>query len=324
MSDDLSIVVLIPVFNDWDSAHLLLLDLDRVLQSAKLMATVLLVDDSSTTPMPDSIRTPLSSIRRLDILELRRNLGHQRAIAVALAFVHASLPCDAVAVMDGDGEDKPSDILPLLKQFDRDQRSKIVFAERARRSEGLVFRAFYWLYRGLHCVLTGFGVRVGNFSVLPYRALDTLVVVSELWNHYAAAVFKSRLPYSTVPTTRGVRLSGRRHMQFTSLVVHGLSALSVYGDVIGVRILMLMAGLALALTCGILLTIGIRLTTHLAIPGWATFTIGILLVLIVQIAAVSVLFVFSLLASRASMSFIPLRDYAFFVKRVRPVFPDGH
>ena len=324
MLDDLSIVVLIPIFNDWDSAHLLLLDLDRVLRSARLRAAVLLVDDSSTTPIPDSIQAPLSGIHRLEILELRRNLGHQRAIAVALAFVHASRPCDVVAVMDGDGEDKPSDVLHLLEQFDRDQRAKIVFAERTRRSEGFVFKVFYGVYRCLHQVLTGFGVRVGNFSVLPYRALDTLVVVSELWNHYAAAVFKSRLPYSTIPTTRGLRLSGRSHMQFSSLVVHGLSALSVYGDLIGVRILMMTAALACTLAFGILLTIGIKFATNLAIPGWATYTIGILLLLIVQISVVAVLFVFTLLASRASISFIPLRDHALFVKRVRRVFPNDY
>ena len=45
-------------------------------------------------------------------------------------------------------------------------------------------------------------MRVGNFSVIPRDLLSRLVVVSELWNHYAAAVFKSRLPFVTLKGER--------------------------------------------------------------------------------------------------------------------------
>jgi len=157
---------------------------------------------------------------------------------------------------------------------------------------------------------------VGNFSALPYPALDTLVVVPELWNHYAAAVFKSRLPYTTVPTERGSRLSGRPHMDFTSLVVHGLSALSVYGELVGVRLLVVATTLVLLLVLGILLAIVIRFATSLAVPGWATYTTGILFLILLQILVIAGLFVFTILSARASMSFLPIRDHNFFVKRV--------
>ena len=60
---------------------------------------------------------------------------------------------------------------------------------------------------------------------------------SELWNHYAAAVLKTRLPYTSVPTIRGRRLQGDSRMGFVSLAVHGLSALSVFSDTLGVRLL---------------------------------------------------------------------------------------
>ena len=77
--------------------------------------------------------------------------------------------------------------------------TKIVFAERAKRSESLAFRVFYGLYKLVHRVLTGQGVRVGNFSVIPRARLASLVVVSEMWNHYAAAAFASRQPYRPGP-----------------------------------------------------------------------------------------------------------------------------
>lgn len=317
-----SILILVPIYNDWDSADLLLRDLDTVCRHAGLSPEVLFVDDGSTVPIPSSLSSAsLAAIRRVDILQLRRNLGHQRAIAVGLAFVHSSRPCDVVVVMDGDGEDKPSDIPRLLDRLYGEQQATVVFAERTRRSESLVFRIFYRFYRILHKLLTGVAVRVGNFSALPYAVLDTLVVVSELWNHYAAAVFKARLPYTTVPTERGSRSSGRSRMDFASLVVHGLSALSVYGDVLGVRLLVVATALVLSLALGILLAIVIRLATTLAIPGWATYTTGILLLMLLQIMIIAVLFVFTILSARASLTFLPIRDHHFFVKRLLRLFP---
>lgn len=315
--DQSSILILIPIYNDWSSAGLLLRDADAVFLREGLSADILFVDDGSTVPIPASLSSgPLSAIRRLDVLQLRRNLGHQRAIAVGLAFVHSSRQCEAVVVMDGDGEDKPSDIPRLLDQLGAEQGTKIVFAERTRRSESFTFRVFYRTYRILHKLLTGLSVRVGNFSVVPYPALDTLVVVSELWNHYAAAVFTSRLPYTTVPTERGRRLSGRPQMHFASLVVHGLSALSVYGDVVGVRLLVVSGILALLLAFGIVVATIVRLATTLAIPGWATYAIGILFVILLQTLVIAGLFVFTILSARANMSFLPLRDHHLFVKRV--------
>ena len=69
-------------------------------------------------------------------------------------------------------------------------------AERGRRIEGVKFKMFYMCYRLLHFLLTGRGIRVGNFSVLPIHHLNSIVAYPELWNHYAAAIVDSRLPYT--------------------------------------------------------------------------------------------------------------------------------
>jgi 2-polyprenyl-3-methyl-5-hydroxy-6-metoxy-1,4-benzoquinol methylase len=81
-------------------------------------------------------------------------------------------------------------------------------------------------------MLTGISVRVGNFSILPRSYLSTLIVLSELWNHYAAAVFRSRLKFEMIPIPRGRRIAGASRMNFVSLVTHGLSAASVFSDIV--------------------------------------------------------------------------------------------
>jgi glycosyltransferase involved in cell wall biosynthesis len=296
--------------------------LDRELDPLQWRVQVLLVDDGSTQPVPaGAFAGPFSKIERLDILMLRRNLGHQRALAIGLAYVEAHLPCRAVIIMDGDGEDAPRDIPKLLARFDEHGRHRIIFAARARRSEGWIFRSFYRLYKVAHLALTAIPVRVGNFSVIPHDLLHRLVVVSDLWNHYAASVFKARLPLDMVESERAPRLAGQSKMNFTNLVIHGLSAISVFGDRVGVRMLvgtsMLIAMVLVALGA----VVGLRLFTNLAIPGWATYAFGILLVLTVQLLMTMMVFAFVVLGGRDSSSFLPIRDHVYFVERMMALWP---
>ena len=324
--DDGGIVILIPLYNDWLACRLLLSALDAALRGTVEAARVLLIDDGSSRAIPDDFpgRFP-GALRRVDVLALRRNLGHQRAIAVGLAYVWEHLPCETVVLMDSDGEDDPADVPRLLAKYAEEAGGKIIFAERTRRSESWSFVLFYRLYKALHRLLVGMSVRVGNFSAIPRRRLESLIVVSELWNHYAAAVVKSRQPFATVPTRRADRLAGRSRMAFVGLVAHGLSAISVFGDVIGVRLLVATLVLIGLTIVGLGVTVFLRLATDLPIPGWATSTFGILTIILFQAVMLSIQFSFIVLGGRQGTSFLPCRDYAYFVASVRtlPAEPEA-
>jgi hypothetical protein len=313
-----SIVILIPVFNDWDSLARLLHRLDAVMAAHDRTADILVVDDGSTIePEADWQEDAFDALERIDILRLRRNLGHQRAIAIGLAYIEDCLQSRAVVVMDGDGEDDPRDVPRLLDQLEEDGYRRIVFAERTKRSESFRFKVFYALYKVVHRLLTGQNVRVGNFSAIPRRRLSSLVVVTELWNHYAAAVVRSRQPHQSIPTHRSERLCGRSKMSFVALVTHGLSAISVHSDTVGVRLLVTSAILALLVLGGIVAAIVVRLATSLAIPGWATNTIGLLMILLVQAMMAAFIFSFMVLGSRHGSPFLPRRDYSYYIETVR-------
>ena len=233
---------------------------------------VVLVDDGSVQRHDrNQFQTHFSIVKSIQSLRLRRNLGHQRAIAIGLVHVHQTTDCDAVLVMDADGEDTPEGVAQLLRAYSGADRGKAIFAERSRRSESLVFRIFYRLYKALHRIFTGISVRVGNFSILPSQHLDTIVVLNELWNHYAAAIFRSNLPFTMIPIPRGTRIAGASKMNFVALVSHGLSAISVFGDIVGVRLLIGSLAGSLLAGLGIVIVVAIRLFTDEAVPGWATY-----------------------------------------------------
>jgi glycosyltransferase involved in cell wall biosynthesis len=188
---DADLVLLIPVYNDWECVPPLLDDIDASLAGrAGTRVRVILADDGSDRrDLTLSPKGTWKTLRSVETLRLRRNLGTERALAVGLAWIHQERPCDAVIVMDADGEDRPKDLVPLIERWESEGRRPVVFAWRGRRLEGTVFRLFYRLYQALHFLLVGAMARVGHFSLLPRAQLSKLVVVSELWNHYAASIY---------------------------------------------------------------------------------------------------------------------------------------
>jgi hypothetical protein len=309
-----SLAILIPNFNDWDSLRLLLPQLDSAMEGLEHQVSVLVVDDASTEPMPED--WPGQDFKALDsveILHLRSNQGHQRAIALGLYHLHEFTDAEAVVVMDGDGEDRPEDVPELLRAYVAEAGREVVFAARTKRMESLGFRLCYRAYRLVHLALTGVVVQVGNFSVVPRPAMSRLMAVPDLWNHYAASVYRARLPRTLVPLPRGRRLAGESKMNFVSLLIHGLSAMSVFSDQVSARLLTAAVSFAVVAMGLMGVTAGVRWFTDLAVPGWATFTVGLLLVLVVQLLSFATLFAFLIASRRSSLNFLLTRDAPYFI-----------
>ena len=322
-AEGLPFLIIMPVFNDWSALDPLLRQLDEELSRENLEVEILLIDDGSTIKAPAHLGSAgFKRIARIEILRLRRNLGHQRAIAIALAHIEQKVPCQAVVVMDADGEDKPEDAIRLIEEYRRGDKEKVIFAQRAKRSENLLFRFSYFIYKRLYKALTGQEIRIGNFSLIPRQLLTQIVVVSEIWNHYSSGILKARIPHQYIPTDRSSRLAGSSRMNYVQLVVHGLSAISIYGDVIGVRALMATVMLAFISVVLIIIAIVVRSLTDLAIPGWATYVIGLSFIILLQSITISFSFVFLILNGRNNYSFLPQRDYHYFILDVRRVFPE--
>lgn len=303
------IAIVTPVLDDWEAFARLVADLARCFRGSDITFHVVAVDDGSETGLDTaSIRLPPNAcVADIEVVRLALNLGHQRAIAIGLCAVLERREVDAVIVMDSDGEDRPEDIAALLAAGEQ-LTGRAVLARRARRSEGRVFRFFYVLYKLLFRILVGQSICFGNFALLPLAAVRRLVHMGDLWNNLAAAIMRSRLPYATVPTDRGQRYAGRSTIGLVGLVVHGLSAMAVYTDRIFVRILIVTSAISLASLLGIFAVVAIRLTTTLAIPGWATTAAGDLVILLMQTVVILVATTLVMLAGRSNRPIVPIID----------------
>ena len=314
---DFGLVVLCPVYDDWESWCTLLGELDQKLAGVPGGVAVVAVNDGSRLPCPrDAAAAAVVTIRRIEVLDLTRNLGHQRAIAIGLVHVAKHYPGCDVVVMDSDGEDPPEGILSLRSKAQA-QPGHVVFAGRAQRHERLWFRAFYAVYKRLFRWLTGERISFGNFSLVPAPLLPRLLHMSELWSHYSAAVIRARLPRVVVPMARGRRYAGSSHMRLVSLVAHGLSAATVFPDTMAVRLTLMTLGVMLGAALGIGVVVAIRVFTDLAIPGWATSAVMGLSIVLFQALIMSVMLSFLVLSHRTQRGFIPAEDCPRFVEAVR-------
>lgn len=307
------IVILIPVYNDWAALGPVLKGIEELSMVPEgPQYQVLLVNDGSHEPAP-AYQEPGFSITRLD---LHTNVGHQKAIAVGLSHIHHHIPCKAVVVLDGDGEDLPSDIPKLTGAAAN--REIIVFARRKGRQASFVFKLFYFFYKILFRLLTGHAISFGHFVYLPAAMVNRLVYSPEIGSHLPAAIIRSGLPFTSHPIERGKRLAGRSKMGLSALLLHGLGAIAVFIEKVAVRLLMFslfMIGLTLI---GIAIILGIRWFTDLAIPGWASTIMSSLVIVLLQSFLLSLFTLFLYLSSGSQRKFIPALHYTDLTGDIKP------
>jgi polyisoprenyl-phosphate glycosyltransferase len=302
------LVMVSPVFNDWE-AFGQLVELLGALDIAKAHEIqVIAVDDGSSEP-PDhiSLKSRKGLLVDVRVVRLACNMGPMRAIAAGLVAASNVPGYEAVIVMDADGEDRPEDIARLISVW-IEQPKKIAVAKRMERSEGRAFRLFYVTYKIIFRLLTGQSITFGSFSLLPRSAVHSLIHNPAIWNNLPAAIIRSRIPYVEVETMRGQRFAGKSRMNFVSLSVHGVSAISVYTDVVLLRVIIAMGILAIIVFLGLISVITIKFATSWAIPGWASYLAASLTTILLQTLVFAGFALFQLLSFRNLKSFIPASD----------------
>lgn len=309
-----SLSIVVPVYNDWTSFGVLLEKLNSAAKTLPVSLLVLGIDDGSTEPEPEWAeegggKGKWEALDGVQIVQLAANVGHQRAIAIGLCVAAEDHDRDAVLVMDGDGEDPPEAIATLLQPTENAKDFCIV-AQRRKRTENATFQISYIVYKAVFRTVTGKKISFGNFSLTSRSYVRRLVMIPDLWNNLAAAVLRSRLPVTRVPVDRGHRYAGKSKMNFVSLIVHGMSGISVYAETIYVRLLLLTIALVAVtlLSIPILLVLRIYFPLH-ATPGWATTVSFGLIIIFLQVFLTTLSSILMILNNRVQRLVMPFTDY---------------
>ena len=270
------LVVVTPVYEDREASGRLFLELAAQFGRG---LRVVAVDDGSVRETVEPAQIEAAGLAGV-VLRLRRNVGHQRAIAIGLGYAAEHMPGCEIVVMDSDGEDVPASMHALLARLHGGDVD-IAVAQRANRVESLQFRAFYLAYKAIFMLLTGRRIAFGNFMAMRPAALQRLVSMQELWVHVAGCVLTSRLRIAPCPLDRGPRYAGSSKMNFVSLALHGFKALMVFAEDVLVRVGIVCAVVAAASVLGMAVAICLKIAGF-ATPGWFSVALGIMMLMFLQ------------------------------------------
>lgn len=230
-------IILIPVYNDWQSAIKLIENID--LQLNNQVIDVILINDSSKENF-HSKKLNCSKIKSIKIINLKINCGHGRAIATALKYCNENLEFDYIIPMDGDGEDRPEELKDFFYKL-KNSSPDVIAGIRVKRSEGILFKLLYLAHKIFTKIITGKTVKFGNYSCLSKNAVNLLLSDGAIWSSFSGAVTRHFSSYETIKSIRGKRYFGPTKMSLIKLFLHSLRISAVFKKTVIFRVSILIS-----------------------------------------------------------------------------------
>ncbi len=220
------IIILIPVFNDWESLNKLLTEIENTIKNFKnIEFNIIVINDASTMPRPKIEK--LLNMNSIKIVNMKKNKGHARCIAFGLRYICKHNKFDYLILMDGDGEDRPKEIKSLIDKALQNPDKSIV-AKRVKRSEGPFFQFLYQAHKLIAYIFTGKKINFGNYSCLTYEDSKFISSKSSLWSSFSGTLKKNINNLEEIDSTRGLRYFGPSKMSILNLILHSLSIIAVF------------------------------------------------------------------------------------------------
>jgi dolichol-phosphate mannosyltransferase len=162
--------VVVPLYNEEENIPELYGRLSVALGKLDLAYQLVLVNDGSRDRTPELLDELHGTDRRVAVVHLSRNFGHQAAVSAGLAHARGR----AVVVMDGDLQDPPE----VLGQFLDKWREgfDVVYAVRQNRKEGAWKRLGYWTFYRLLRAISDLDIPLdsGDFCLMDRKVVDVL------------------------------------------------------------------------------------------------------------------------------------------------------
>ena len=219
-------VILIPSFNDWECLNLLIPKIDQALKNTNENVDVLIVNDGSTKKN-NLVFKKMSHLKKIEVLNLRKNVKAQIAIATGLNFLKKEKFQGGIIVMDADGQDDPEYLIDIFKESKKNPERTITI-NRTKRDDELPFKILYQMYLFLSFLLTFKYLKFGVYSYLHSSSLDKILSTNDIHLAYAASLAKHFKNRNVIFAPRKKRILGESQNNYKSLTHYALKIISVF------------------------------------------------------------------------------------------------
>jgi dolichol-phosphate mannosyltransferase len=170
------ISVVLPVYNERENLDVVVTRLVPILERVSNGSyEVLFIDDGSSDGSAEILDSFGGGDRRLKVIHLSRNFGHQAALQAGLNEATGQ----SVVLMDSDLQDPPEVLEPFIDRWR--EGYDVVYAVRRKRKEGLFKRVAYaTFYRTMNAIAqVEIPLDAGDFCLMDRRVVDTLASLPE-------------------------------------------------------------------------------------------------------------------------------------------------
>jgi dolichol-phosphate mannosyltransferase len=266
---DTLLSVVLPVYNEARVLPELLQRVQRALAACGADYEVIFVDDGSRDPSPRVLDQLAAADRRVQVIHLSRNFGHQAAVQAGLAHSRG----DAVVLMDSDLQDAPEAIEQFVAQWRAGY--DVVYAIRTRRKENLLKRLLFSMFHRLmsRVATVPIPADAGIFGLVDRRVARQIVALAENDRYFpglrgwvgfrqTGVVVERNARYDEHPR---VSLAGLFRLAKTAMFSFSTLPLAIF-HVSGVAAMLIFLGLSsFSLFC--------KFCTAWAIPGWTSYVL---------------------------------------------------
>jgi len=250
---------------------------------------IVLVNDGSSDGTLQAIRTEMERRKRIVLVNLSRNFGHQLAATAGIEIAAG----DAVILMDGDLQDPPELIGAFLQQW-RDGFDVVYAVRRSRKGEGpfklWTARAFYRIIKRLTRV--AIPLDTGDFRLMSRRTVEAVRRLPERHRFLRGMVSWVGFNQIALEYDRDVRYAGTTKYSLGKMLRFAVDGITSFSDV-PLRFASYLGFVvsALAFVYAVIIVIDKTFDLRLAVytPGWASTIVAVTFLGGVQLMSLGIL-----------------------------------
>ena len=222
-----------PNYNDWKSLQLLLEKINNQFKKDKMRIEVFIVNDCSSEEYSFKIKH-LKKINSIKIINLKKNVGSQKAIFIGLNEISKINSKSTLVIMDSDGEDDPTKIKKLVNKAIQ-KKDYIIFARRKKRLESVSLRFLNQLRLLLTFFLSGKYINVGNFCAFHGKNLKKIISRDNLSIAFCSGAIKNHNKIDFIDIPKSKRFLGTSKVNSFFLIKHAINIVSVFYKIVFLR-----------------------------------------------------------------------------------------
>jgi len=261
--------VVIPIYNEADCIEAFSRDLFDGLNCFETVDfDFCFVDDGSTDASLQIIERLATADRRVHIVSLLSNHGHQRALIAGLDHADG----DAVLMMDGDGQHPVSIAAEMIRTFMQEPDCDIVQGVRLGTQGGIgknmTSRLFYWLANRLIPEIN-MEPGVSDFRVMSAAAVDIVRSFPDRYRNLRVLLARLKLPTKHIPYPVGERIAGHSKYNWRKMMRLAVDGLFAFSS-LPLRLSLTLMGISAVLGIGYLAYAVVAFALGQTVPGWSS------------------------------------------------------